>query len=112
MLSPSMRTNSNGKIPWYSAMRRPTSNCGLRPVPLSPMTAKRTDFAACGSFKSTAGLADSPDNMTRTRTCFDSLWNCIADKIDNQVRLRVAQNQAVTHETVFELGRKPRQIHE
>src|SRR5712671_5775296 len=60
MLSPNMSTKSNGKRAWYFTICRPTSNCALSPVPLSPITAKRTDLGLSGSFSSGSGAWAHP----------------------------------------------------
>src|SRR5205085_11549807 len=49
MLSPSISTNSNGNTDRDSVSRSPTWYCGFSPVPLSPITAKRSDLSACGA---------------------------------------------------------------
>src|SRR5262245_58499591 len=54
MLSPTISTNSNGKTSCAAARRSPRSYCGFAPVPVSPMTAKRTDFSARGATVSPA----------------------------------------------------------
>src|SRR5882724_6174814 len=51
MLSPSMMTKSKATFWRYSSICFATSYCSRSPVPLSPMTAKRTDFSCRGSFR-------------------------------------------------------------
>src|SRR5436305_14621200 len=112
MLSPSMITNSKGNVPCSFNISSATSNWPLPPVPLSPITAKRTDFGFKGSFSASAAVSGKPHNTSRTAKRFISSRYGIFDEVDNQVGVYIAQDQIVSDYPVIEFGRQRRQVHQ
>ena len=67
MLSPSISTNSKGNTDRDAVSRSPTWYCALSPVPLSPITAKRSDFSARGASVPPAAPAGAAAWLTAAR---------------------------------------------
>src|SRR5580704_17354706 len=123
MLSPSIVTKSKGKIAWYRAICSPTWYCSLLPVPLSPMTAKRTEPALSGSASGRSGAcprskigvmarpAISNRKVERLMTLFKiGLGDRVGDKIDDQIGFGITENQIAADHPVIELRRQCRQV--
>src|ERR1700722_19669825 len=111
MLSPSMMTNSKGNFPWAASITAAVWNWGSSPVPLSPMTAKRTESAVSGSLISgaCAPARARPSHKSKQRRRI-GLGDRVGDAIDDQIGIHIAQNQEVPHHAVFDLRRQGRQI--
>ena len=140
MLSPIMMTNVNGNAAWYSAIRSATWYWPRSPVPLSPMTARRTESGSSGSLRSSCWAEPAPPSKrsaarTQLRGRMSSIGSTnraralkrrdghhdatdswlktgygIFDEIDDQIGVGVAQNQGLAEEPVFELWRQRRQL--
>src|SRR5262245_11305328 len=93
--------------------------CGFVPVPLSPMTANLSESfwfgsVICGAAAETTAhnRASGMTTCDRRRACmagFPPLGNDIRCEIDDRVRARVAQNQMLADEPVFDVGGQLRQ---
>src|SRR5712691_2448353 len=119
MLSPSMITKSKGNCPRKFTIWRPTSYCSLSPVPLSPITAKRTDFGCSGSFSSGAeacartGAVRARNKKMERRIRSPRIQSSgyrVGDKIHDQIPACVAENQIVPSHAIVEVLRQFRQI--
>src|SRR5258708_3706459 len=119
MLSASMITNSKGNRPRNFSICWPTSYCFWSPVPLSPITAKRTDFDCSGSLSSGAGAcARMAAVRTRNRkverrislsTKQESGYR-VGDQIDDHISACVPENQIVPRNAMVKILRQLRQI--
>src|SRR5689334_21218719 len=110
MLSPIIRTKSNANDPRSVAISLAVSNCGLRPVPLSPMNAKRTDLSLRGSFNSVVGDACSAASASKIASRLMRSRDHARDEIHDQVRAHIAKDEVAPHDAVLHFRRKGRKV--
>src|SRR5579864_2414195 len=106
MLSPSMITKSNGNSPRYDAISSASAYCASSPVPLSPMTANRTDLGFSGSVRSFVPAGSKLARNRKSTKRRIALTHDIRNKIDNQVCLYVPEHQGVANHPVLHLRRQ------
>src|SRR5690242_3777028 len=134
MLSPSMMTKSKLVALRYASISEATSNCGGSPVPLSPITAKRTDLSSSGKVRlsplraggavSTAVIDCAPAgeisaNTDQTAAAAKILRSGmgarrnryrVTNEIYNQICLNIAKNQVVIDNPILKIFGKFRQV--
>src|SRR6476646_5869582 len=126
MLSPIITTKGNSKRPYHFAIWSPTSTCRWSPVPLSPITAKCSEFGlfgigtcACCCGRAAALHTSRASAGTRLRagterarrngiTTISLRWlrrllEGPLDEVGNDVGVRVEHDHVVAHEAVLEL---------
>ena len=130
MLSPTMIVKVKLACSRYSSSCRPISYCGLSPVPVSPITAKRVESFASGSV-TLLRRATARDSATATarvsedgKTGSSADHGCasrpavfgrrrrdrIGNEVDDQVGFDVAQDQVAAEEAVLEFIGQRRQL--
>src|SRR5690349_14809665 len=95
-----MTTNSKGNCSRHFTICRAVSYCGSKPVPLSPITAKRTDFGLSGSSRLAADPAAAISRMEIRRRMVSR--DGVDHEIDDQAGLRIAQHQAAAHHPIIQ----------
>src|SRR6185436_14636791 len=136
MLSPIITTKGNWKRSYHFVICSPTLYCRSSPVPLSPMTAKCSEFGLLGSETcACCGCAPARQTMTasapatrntarlrrlrrtgigrslssrlsRRASLLEGAFHVVGD----EVRVGIEQDHGVAHEAVFELLGELRQL--
>src|SRR6476620_10394467 len=111
-----MTTKEKGNFTRHDTSCAATSRWCASPVPVSPITAKRTEPFLSGSFRSSACIAGGPTSSNRARTNRRRMgpsWHLsdgILHVINNQVRIDVAQDQVLIDDAVLDLLRQRCQV--
>src|SRR5262245_40583526 len=110
-----MITKSNGNFSWKAIICLPTSNWAVLAVPVSPMTAKRTEPSFWGRRSSWARVAAARSaTAARARPSADfepgrglttsprdrRVRDDVGDEVQDHVGFGVAQDQRPAHEAV------------
>src|SRR5438046_623906 len=112
-----MITNSNGNFSRNLAICRPTSYCGRSPVPLSPITAKRTDLSFTGRVSWASETLEARIRMVGSAARMECLARRFMslrfisrdhprDEVDDQVCFGVSKDQIVAKNAILQLFRK------
>src|ERR1700736_2403904 len=110
MLSPSMTTKSKRNSVRQVAISPASSNWSFAPVPLSPITAKRTDFGFIGNFSVGPAAKTRLARMKRGIRRRIGSRNRVTDEIDYQVSFHIAENQVMAHHPILEFRGQGRQV--
>src|SRR5688572_11924846 len=100
-----MMTNSNGNRVRHAAICLATAFCPVPGWPLSPMTANFTEPSLFGSRSSCAASDGSvPSRSARTTNrrmmSLRLTRNGVQDVVDNEIRLRIEQQQMLADDAV------------
>src|SRR5690348_14163553 len=105
MLSPNITTKSKPTACRYFSSCLPIANSGASPVPLSPITAKRTESLDTGRviwFCSARPLTSSMRRQTAAaRKCRLAFWHAIAQHVYDQVGGGVEQDEVASYDLVL-----------
>src|SRR3984957_12587280 len=108
MLSPSMITKSKPAFSRYRSICAATSYCSFPPVPLSPITANRTDPDFSGRLRTCPGENTGREMMARKRIA--GLRENIFHPVNDKIRFRIQKNKIATHDAILNFRRQPGKI--